>query len=196
MPHVKSEEGWLSVTEVLSLSIPKPFLNFWYGKLGTQKCEQIKRESQELGIEVHSLIEWQFKNPNTRLDGTSNSHRMVNNFWDKFVIPYKAEPLAMEVTLKNNKLKLQGTFDAIVKTENGLFIADWKTSNSLDKVGVPLQLSMYNYLHGEDINEGLAVRIDKETAAIQVVEFNNLKEYEKIWKACLKVARYIKYAEK
>ena len=136
MPHKKSEDGWLSVTEVLSLAINKPWLCLWYGKNGTARCEQIKRESQKIGSEVHELIE-------NRFNGIDDDYtnRMIVNFWEKFVIPFEVKPVFLEQTVKNSKLKLQGTFDAVINTNRGVNVtADWKTSNQLDKVTVPLQL--------------------------------------------------------
>lgn len=172
-------------------------MNYWYGKNGTAECERIKRASQELGIQVHSLIEWQFKNPDTRLSSETNSHRMVNNFWNKFVEPYEVKPKEMEMTLKDNKLKFQGTFDALISTNKGHFIADWKTSNTLDKISVPLQLSAYAYLlkttgYGE-IHDGLVVRIDKESDKVEVKTYDKLESYWKVFRKALALAKFIKF---
>lgn len=195
MPHKQSPDGYLSVTEVLALSIPKPYLCLWYGKLGTQKCEQIKRDSQELGTLVHNEIELKFQNPKILDPLNANASRMIKNFWSKFVIPYEVKHKELEITLKDKKLKLQGTFDAIIETTKGLVIADWKTSNQIDKQSVPLQLSMYNYLHGQNIDKGVIVRIDKESDAVQIVWYDDLPQYEKIWKSCIKVARWNKFGK-
>jgi hypothetical protein len=202
MPHQKSEEGWLHVTEVLDLAIHKHFLYYWAGKYGLAKCEQIKRESQELGTQVHELIEWQFKNPDTRLGRESNSHRMVSNFFDQFVAPYEVKPVSLEITLKDPKLKLQGTFDALINTNKGQRLADWKTSNSLDKFSVPLQLSAYAHLNRlaekdagfeESTKMGVVVRIDKKSDKVEIKWYENLDPYWPIFKAAMKVARFLKF---
>lgn len=192
MPHKDSKPDWLSVTEVLNLSIPKPFLVYWYGKLGTQACEIIKRESQELGKAVHQEIEDRFQNPDWTQNGHDNVARMVDNFWNQFVIPYRARPMKLEQTYEDKKLKLQGTLDAIIEAKDVLYIADWKTSNQLDKIGVPLQLAAYAYLSGLHIWRGMAVRIDKEKNKVQVETWDNLDKYWPIFLHCLEVARYVK----
>jgi|ERR1041385_273454 hypothetical protein len=194
MPHQKTPDGYLSVTEVLSLTIAKPFLLYWYGKNGTAKCEQIKRESQEIGTEIHEMIENRFA---TDIPIISNKRTavMVNSFWNKFVIPYQVKPLALEVTIQDEKLKLQGTFDAYIMCIKGGYMADWKTSNSLDKVSGPLQLSMYDYLY-KGSGKGVLVRIDKETYKVEIKWYEDLRKYVPIWKAALKLARYIKFGVK
>jgi len=194
MPHKKSEEGYLSVTEVLNLSIPKPFLNFWYGKYGTEKCNQIKRESQEIGIEVHKLIEERFKNGEAS-PGTPRAVQMEVNFWEQFVIPYNVKPIALEKSYKCSKYKIQGTFDAVIDINGERYLADWKTSNSIDKVSVPLQLCAYDYLQREEglIEKGVCIRIDKETDKVEIKMYQNLKPYWPVFKHCIAVARYNKW---
>lgn len=190
MPHKKSREGWLSVTEVLSLSIPKPFLQYWYGKNGTNRCEQIKRESQELGNAVHKAIEDRFNGITPELE--PNVKRMVDNFWKEFVERYGVKPISLELSMEDKKLKLQGTLDAICEIDGKIYICDWKTSNSLDLVTVPLQLSMYDFLNNGS-GLGVAVRIDKEKDKVQIKWWDDVKSFSLIWKACLKVARYTKF---
>lgn len=195
MPHQIVPKDWLSVTQVLSLTIDKPFLRYWFGKYGIDKCNQITRESQEIGTEVHRLIEERFKdNDYTAIEG-SNELRMTKNFWKKFVIPFEVKPVELEVTIKDEKLKLQGTTDAVVDTNKGRFLMDWKTSSSIDKIGVPLQLSMYAYLYGKGIEHGGVVRIDKENDQVEIKWYKDLKQYDLIWKAALKLARWIKFGE-
>ena len=191
MPHTKSADGWLSVTEVLNLSIPKPFLNYWFGKWGTAKCEQIKRESQELGTRFHSLVE-DYLNGISLSEG-ANAERMVENLINQFLKPYEVKPLKLEQQYKCEKLKLQGSCDAEIDTNKWKNVtADWKTSNSLDKISVPLQLSMYDYPRKGD-GLGVAVRIDKESDKVDVHWYENLKAYNPVWRACIKVARFNKW---
>lgn len=193
MPHKKSPDGYLSVTEVLSLAINKPFLAFWRGKVGNEEAGRIQRESQELGIAVHELIEQQFRDGVTQFAVIGNKERMVNNFWKDFVLPFEVTAEDLEVTLQDPALKLQGTFDARISCIKGRYLADWKTSNQLDKVSVPLQLSAYDHLDANNTGKGLAVRIDKEKDKIQVVWYEDLKPYWPIFQDCMRVARYIKF---
>lgn len=193
MPHKESPDGYLSVTEVLSLTIDKPFLRYWYGKHGTAKCEQIKRESQELGTLVHSLIEESLTHGRSDLED-GRHHAMVNTFWEEFVVPHKVEVVSLEQTVKDKKLKLQGTYDAVIKTPEGEFTADWKTSNQLDKIGLPLQLCMYDHLR-KGSGKGVAIRIDKTEDKIQIKWFDDLRQYWPACKAAIKLAKYIKFGE-
>ena len=193
MPHKDSKPDWLSVTEVLSLSIPKPFLMYWYGKHGTNHCERVKRESQEIGKAFHQEIEERFINPNWTPSNVGNIERMVDNFWNDFVIPHEVKALKLEQTFEDKKLKLQGTLDAIIETNEGRYIADWKTSNQLDKIGVPLQLAAYAHLSKEGIWKGLAVRVDKEKNKVQIEKYENLDKYWPIFLKCLDIAKYIKF---
>lgn len=197
MPHQECPEGFLSVTEVLSLAIDKPFLRYWYGKNGTQLCEQIKSESQKIGTYVHAEIERRFEQKDYTYKTGSNEHRMVNNFWEKFVKPFDVKAVKLEQTHRCNKYKLQGTFDAIIDTSKGRYIADWKTSSSLDKITVPLQQCAYDYLQRKDgyLDRGVAVRIDKEKDVVSPHWFENLRQYWPIFKSCIKVARWIKFGE-
>lgn len=194
MPHKDSKPGWLSVTEVLNIAINKPFLNYWYGAKGTAECERIKRESQELGIEVHRLIEERFIGKDYTPVVGSRSCQMLSNFWREFVGPYAVEPIELEKTCKDEELKLQGTFDGLVKTSRGERIGDWKTSNTLDAVSVPLQLSAYDHLENGN-GLGLAVRIDKVKDKVEVHWYEDLKKYWPVYLACLKVAKFVKFGE-
>lgn len=189
MPHKKSKEGYLSVTEVLNV-INKPYLLYWYGKNGIAECERIKRESQEIGTLVHAEIEHLLKGEKTESDDKTVKS-LLKAFFNKFLEPYKVEAIKLEETIEDEELKLQGTFDALVKTKKGLFVADWKTSNSIDKVTVPLQLSAYAYL-AKNVNNGIVVRLDKKTHEIEIKEYKNLAQYWPIFRSCLTLARYVK----
>lgn len=193
MPHEKPPEGYLSVTQVLDLVLNKPFLAFWRGKIGNDEASRIQRESQEIGTQVHKLIEDSFMFAGRpKWSEITNTTRMVDNFWAKFIIPYEVKPLQLEVTLKDDRLKLQGTFDAVIETSNGQYLMDWKTSSSIDKVSVPLQLAAYAHLYKE-INKGGVVRIDKESDKVEIKFYEDLRPYWKIFRHALVLARFIKF---
>ncbi len=194
MPHKESKTGYLSVTEVLGLVINKPFLALWRGKIGNELAGQVQRESQELGIEVHDAIEKTFND--VKLDDLSpNAKRMVENFWEMFVRPWEAKPVLLEASYEDESLKLQGTMDALLRTKKGPRIVDFKTSNQIDKISVPLQLCAYAHLSGQGVWEGLVVRIDKVKNKVEVKEYKDLKKYLPVFLDCLRVARYIKFGE-
>lgn len=195
MPHKKSKEGFLSVTEVLSLVIDKPGLRFWYGKNGIQECERIKRESQEIGTLVHDSIHRLFLEKQLATSD-ANVVRMTSKFWKEFVDEYEVKPLILEPEEPwiNNELKVQGTPDAIIHTKKGIYIADWKTSNQLDKITVPLQLAAYAHLNPTEhkIIGGVAVRLDKKEDKLQIKWYENIHAHWAYFQRCLELAHYIK----
>lgn len=193
MPHKISKPGYLSVTEVLSLVINKPFLALWRGKIGNELAGQIQRESQELGIEVHDLIECRFNG--VVKEGSKNAERMVANFWREYVDKYCVKPVLLEETYEDEGLKLQGTLDGVLRTTKGTRIVDFKTSNQIDKVSVPLQLAAYAYLCRQEVWQGCVVRIDKEENKVEIKWYEDLKPYWVLYLKCLDLAKYIKFKE-
>lgn len=195
MPHKKSPPGYLSVTEAIGV-IEKPFLQMWRGKLGNAACNKIQKESRLLGETVHNEIVRQFNGlgfDTKRQDVTD----MVARFFKKFVVPYKVVPLSMEPEepLVDHVLKLQGTYDAVITTPKypgELIIADWKTSNQLDLVGVPLQLAAYAHLYPQPIKHGVAVRIDKKTDALDILWYDDVTAFWPHFVHALELARYVK----
>ncbi len=182
------------MTEILSLVINKPFLAMWRGKIGNELAGQIQRESQELGIEVHDAIEKKFNGVEVEVL-SDNAKRMVGNFWREFVEKWEAKPVLLEASYEDEKLKLQGTVDGVLRTKKGPKIVDFKTSNSMDGVSNPLQLSAYAYLCGQGVWEGLIVRVDKTKDKVEIKEYKDLKPYWEVFKHCITIARYIKFKE-
>lgn len=205
MPHIDSEPGWLSVTEVISLGIPKVsvskkgrpyfYLERWRGKIGNEQADMISDNSKKIGTYVHAEIERRFEQKDYTQRTDDRSMVMVNNLWNKFIIPYEVKPIVLEQTYKNEVYKLQGTVDVIADTNKWNNVTgDWKTSKQLDSIGGPLQLSMYDFLRGGD-GKGFTGRMDKEKDVVEAVWYENLISYNPIWKAAMKVARYIKFGE-
>lgn len=196
MPH-KELKGYLSVTEVLNV-INKPYLLRWYGKYGNEKCEKIKKQSQSVGTRVHEEIQRRFNGLDFKTKH-KNIRAMVDRFFSEFAIPYKIVPISIEPEepLRDDRLMFQGTYDAVFEMDEKLYIADWKTSNSIDKVSVPLQLSAYAYLYNLTYNPnpkldfGIVVRIDKKISKIEWIEYSNLEQYFQLFLSCLNLSRYI-----
>ncbi len=166
----------------------------WRGKIGNELAGQIQRESQELGVEVHKAIEEKF-NACAIGELTPNAQRMLDNFWNKFVVPWEVKPVVLEQTYKNETLKLQGTVDGILRTKKGVFVTDFKTSNQLDDISIKLQLTMYALLSGHEVWDGLGVRIDKKLDKVQIKEYKDLKQYLPVVYHAIGLARYVKFGE-
>src|SRR5260221_9604306 len=152
MPH-KHIEGYPSVTEILSV-ISKPFLYRWYGKHGTEKCEAIKASSQKIGTAVHNELEQLITGIEFKRNKNKTIRLLTDNFMAQWWEPNEVELVSSEVTLKDEIYKYQGTFDAILRLQGKLLIADWKTSNQFDN-SMPLQLAAYARLTHSEINEGV-----------------------------------------
>ncbi len=203
MPHVEPPKGFLSVTEVNNLGLPKVnvskqgkpyfFLEQWRGKVGNQQADKTSKESREIGTAVHKAIEDRFHGE-TEIDDPQVK-RMVDNLWRDFVVPFDVRPIKLEQTYTSELFKLQGTADGEIDTNKWKNVTvDWKTSNQLDAKGGPLQLSMYDYMRGGD-GKGVLVRIDKSYKITHVEWYDNLMQYNPIWLSVMKTARYIKFGE-
>jgi hypothetical protein len=194
MPHKKSKEGFISVTEALNI-ISKPGLYYWFAKNGWDECQRIKKESQDFGTLVHENIQRLFEGKQLN---TSNEQvkQMTTTFWKDFVDEYEVTPLVLEPEEPwvSEEHKLQGTPDAIIKTNKGIYIADWKTSSQIDKVTVPLQLAAYWMLNPtkHTIVGGVVVRLDKKEDKIQIKWYEDIGQHWPYFKHCLELAHYAK----
>lgn len=205
MPHKESPPGWLSVTEAISWGYPKVkfskegkpyfFLEQWRGKVGNIEADRISKLGKEIGTEFHREIEDRFLNPNWLRHADDNIHRMSCLFWSHFVEPFDVKPILLEPkeSYKDEKLKLQGSFDGHVQTNKGEYMGDWKTSNQLDRITLGMQIAAYDYLYGKKINKGVGVRIDKKSNKPDIEWFEDLRPYFKAFKKVLAVAKLNRY---
>lgn len=199
MPHktVTDKDGndIPSVTTIIS-TINKPFLNYWYGKYGTAYCERKKRESQEHGTAMHELIEAYLLNRKTE-----KQVGILHKGFCEFKKWHKKQN--WEIVLLEPKVPMQchcfeypfqGTFDALVKEYEEYKLYDWKTSNAhYPEAG--LQLAAYAHLvecnMGKLVNEGTAVRIDKETGKIDPKTYFSLPKYFNVFKSLIPVYQFV-----
>lgn len=181
---------------------PYWYLEQWRGREGNQKCEITLKEARRIGIEFHRCMEEYF-NTNAFETEDKNVERMMNNFIDKFVIPFNVKAKSTETTHENKKLKLQGTNDVVIECDGvdekgvrhqGEYTLDGKTSSSLDTVGGPIQLAIYDHLR-KGSNKGVLVRPDKKTDRVEIVWYEDLEPYKKLIKHINKVARYVRFGE-
>jgi hypothetical protein len=194
-----------SVTEVLGI-VGKPFLWTWYkrevakhGWRGWVKCDAISNRGKRIGTHAHGFIEeglggprytpWMYEDrkilePKRRIDLAKSLAQLVLD-WLK---DNKIELVAMEQKLLCREDKFGGTFDAVLRYGNVLIIADWKTSNSIDKwyaVQISAYIKAWNENHPDQlIDTGVVVRMDKKAKKpyLQIVQYNGTGRYYKVFK--------------
>jgi hypothetical protein len=200
MPHKEVTQNGIkipSVTQVINV-LDKPGLLGWYGKLGNEECNKIKRESAEFGTAVHDLIDQFLSTSKGEIfippeEGPELVLKCAANFREWYrtsgLEVLSTEPVDAVISARYN---FQGTWDFIGRKDGKILVADWKTSNQLyDTVG--LQLAAYAQLFGENngwsdkdifakIPDGLAVRIDKKSAKVYTKTFTGLEFYFETFK--------------
>lgn len=183
-----------SVTEVLGI-VRKPFLEYWRGKLGNQQCEMVLRESQDIGNNLHSMIEAYFKGESIP-EHNGPELRMFMLF-KKWALESGISPIELELYMESKKYKFHGACDFIGLLDEKLVIVDWKTSSAMDKfhsVQLSAYAQMYKEITGKVITKGLIVRMDKKEAAkktFEIKEYADLPKVFPVFLSCLKVHRFI-----
>lgn len=195
-----------SVTETLGI-IGKPFLWTWYkrevakyGWRGWVKCDAISNRGKRVGTHMHGFIEeglggpaytpWMYEDrkilePNRRIQ---LAHTLANLVL-KWLKDNKIEVVKMEQKLISREDMFGGTFDAVLRFGGILIIADWKSSNQMDKwyaVQVSAYIKAWNENNPNDlIDTGVVVRADKKAKKpyLQIVQYNGTARYYKLFKA-------------
>lgn len=187
----------IRVTSVLSF-VNSSWKEFWFRKVGIEAADQISKESREFGTKVHELIECYLKTGNTDFSSidASQDHMECADLVISWLKENKVKPLHIEVLLKDSSLNLIGHADLIAQIGNEIVVIDWKMSNSHRKEYV-LQKAAYAHMAKPTlklyVDKGITVRVDKETKALDVKEYTNLKKYWKIFRQCLDVYKYFYY---
>jgi hypothetical protein len=196
MPHIEHAKGWPSVTMILDV-LAKPFLIMWYGKYGTAHCNKVKKAGADVGTMFHAAVENRIKGIPALPAKTKTEKQvehMVNNLFDQWV-NLGVEVLHTEMSLEDTDLEFHGTFDALVRINGKLYVVDWKTSNQMDEINHPLQLSAYahlfNIISKEQVNDGIIVRVDKKTFQVQVETYSNLAFYFEEFKNARSLYDYV-----
>jgi hypothetical protein len=199
-----------SVTETMGV-VGKPFLMAWYkrevqkhGWRGWVKCDATSRRGMRIGTHMHGFIEaglggpaytpWLYEDrkivePNRRVQLAQTLAKLVLD-WLK---ENKIEVVRMEQKLISREDRYGGTFDAVLRFGNVLIVADWKSSNSLDKwyaVQVAAYIKAWNENNpNEPIDTGVVVRADKKAKKpyLQIVQYNGTRRYYKLFKACREI---------
>jgi hypothetical protein len=210
MPHKTVKKDGVTIPSVTTIInvLDKPGLVYWYGKNGTAECNRIKEESATFGTHVHSLIETYLnlpKKPDEEVLEYSDAEKACLRSFIEWYKTSGLTPLCMEPedAVISKEFNYQGTWDFIGRHDNAVIVADWKTSNALyDTVG--LQLAAYAQLYGESqgltgnaiwrlIPHGMAVRIDKKTAKVQVKMYKDLIWYFDVFKSLILPYQFVSH---
>lgn len=198
MPHKdfydpETGKRWPSVTEICSI-INKPGVNAWRGIVGSKKADKILKNAQDIGLEVHEVIQQYLENSFVGHEVYSDKAiKMAEEVHQKFIIPHNVKPICLERQVVSQKLKFSGTLDGVITVDNSPCIVDWKTSNQIDKT-VALQLCGYLIALDEQtypvpfpVNDGLIVQVHKTTHKVKLYEFKDLRQYNDLFLSALKL---------
>lgn len=192
MPRKRSE--YSRVTSTLSY-LTSEWKEWWHRSKGFEECDRIRDEATTFGKKVHKAIETYLDTGNIPMKGQSKELDCALTIINWLTINY-VEPYKWEVEVKDEKLKLVGHFDllAYINT-NECVLIDYKTSKKMDK-SYALQLAAYAHLvkktMGIEVNKGIILRVDKETAELEVVEYSPLKPYWAIFRAGLAFYKFMR----
>lgn len=184
IPHREHPEGFPSVTQLVGL-IAKPALYYWYGAHGTEKCEQIKRESQEIGTAFHKAMS------DYLTENTLPENELARRVVDEWCVKHDLKPVAIEdaAYVENKTLKYAGTPDFIGYVDDVPCVLDWKSSSQMDKT-MALQLGLYAWAWNQMkrkpiLTKGIVVRVDKKTHKVEVKEYEDLMSLRPILKGLI-----------
>ena len=192
---------YVSVTTVLSV-LRKEGLEYWRGKVGNEKADQISNEAKDTGKLVHEILERHLKGEQIVSESYPIPIRKCLSAFRVWEKKNKFKVLKTEQLVWSDKYEYAGTFDALGTLDGKLTIIDFKTSKQIWP-DYGLQLSAYKFAEEErakdyatkskiswasaaPIEQQLIVRLDKETGVLETQEFND--DFEvflgalKLWK--------------
>ncbi len=140
-------------------------------------ADAVMRDAADTGTLLHLLIEGHQKgfDVDTK-DFTRNQEEkalIAFGAYLQWVEKSKYEPLASEVMLVNEELRVGGTVDNIGKLKNELVLIDWKSTKYGPYKEHKLQLGAYIYMYEAaqpkaKITKGLILRFGKEDGKFHV----------------------------
>ena len=189
MPHKQSR--FPSVTQIIGI-LDKPFLKRWYGTVGWEEAERIKKESAILGTSIHEEVS-RYLTEGVLFENQSKFVQVFSRHYAQSGCkPVEVEP---EEPYESKKYKYSGTFDWVEKDPDGtLVIADLKVTNQMyPEMGLQLAAyaQLYNEKHHSKIVKGRIYRIDKKTGRLQIKEWDDLPELFKVFKALIPVWQWL-----
>ena len=181
--------------------IAKPGLYKFYAENGLEGAEKIKNDTASIGTQFHEGVYHRFNGSKPAIPITPQAQGMIDAFFDKFVQPYKVQPISLEQKVWNIDLRTHGTFDGIVKVHDmpygrartkytGTVLADWKSSSGIyDTHGI--QLGGYWICLPNAPQDGLIVQVDRDTQALRKKVFNDLRWYTEEFKTHIVTGKQI-----
>lgn len=194
------DTDWPSITQVGDV-LAKPSLYKWYGEKGLVEAERIKVETAAIGTEFHLGVYERLAGTPTRTALSPQAQLMVDSFFDKFITPYKVQPISLEQKVFNEEHRTHGTFDGIVKVHDmpvgrartkytGVVLADWKSSSGIYD-GHGIQLGGYWLCLPTPPQDGLIVQVDRDTRELRKKLFTDLRWYAEEFKAARDLWDYV-----
>lgn len=207
------DDPYLSVTELLGKTIPKPALTYWFGqqvyyamaqdpsldeKTALASPYQASAKAKDRGATVHSLIE-AYKNTGERIEEMPVAYQGYATAFYDFMRDHKPEILEQEKTVISDKYKLAGTLDMYIKLGDKYMIADVKTGKEI-YMESGLQLSAYATMlrdEGKKVDEIVVILLEtgKDGLPTGKYKFQTMIEDFKAILACKYMYKYL-YAEK
>jgi len=178
----RTPEGneYRSVTSVLA-DIPNGDLDAWKARVGQQEADRISKAATVRGSYVHFTVEQLIKGDGGPLISTNIWNTFVKQIWD-YLIAHDFTVRALEFPLYSDTLKLAGTVDLVLETDNRLVATDLKTSKAPKELyqldNYHLQLSIYSYMIAERYHKNipnLRLLIATELGELQVVNLKRMK---------------------
>lgn len=121
-----------SATTVLGI-VAKPYMAEWRGRVGNDEADYRSYLAKKRGTLVHDLIHQLLTGKRIR-QGTTPQEVWVQvvNFQTWYNTLKNPRVIASEETVYSTKHRYAGTLDAVIETDSGLMIVDFKTGKSRD----------------------------------------------------------------
>lgn len=131
----------------------------------------ILERAQERGILIHEEIENYAKTGDVGIFSTTHS-------FVKYLKDNGLEITSSEVIVSSPSFKIAGRYDLLLKKDDNSFIADIKTGKKIDVELVCWQMSIYAYLLGQKIDNGLIFHFVGDDLKVESVELLDNIEVE------------------
>jgi len=191
--YKKDDKNYVSVTSCLGGIMDKPQLYYWFKKVTAEAYQAMVKEGREDHEEMlKEAIKASDKIRDLAGDYGSRLHRSIESLilghpmqspdedlkedYDAFTEWYEKQ----DIEMMESELQVfhddgwAGTVDFIGTFNGKKYILDWKTSNYIDDVVMPMQMCAYMLAYGEDI-EGIAV-VHIKDKKVEVHDYSDIIE--------------------
>ena len=181
----QKESGYISVTEVLDMFIPKGLLT-WYLKTGAKEAKRLSTVAMKIGSRVDELIQEDINKGSYKL--SSKDPIEVKNCmeaWQQFKSDYSPNVTATQKEVLSEEEKVLGHIDLIIDAT----VIDVKCAASI-KDNYWLQVAKYSDMLPVDVDGVGILRLDKNLGTYQYVIKRNVRELVEVFNGLLKAYRY------